>query len=168
MLYQLDTNILLRIAEPAHPMHAETLNALAVLRAKGDTVSIVPQNIIEFWNVATRPADQNGLGLTHWQTQAEVLRIERMFQLILDPPVIYAEWKRLVIAHSVAGKQVHDTRIVAAMNVHRITHLLTYNKNHFNRFTGIVIVSPPELILPPQPSPPPAAMAKSEEEDKSK
>jgi hypothetical protein len=55
MLYQADTNILLRIAEPAHPMHAETLNALAALRTTGASVSIIPQNVIEFWNVATRP-----------------------------------------------------------------------------------------------------------------
>lgn len=146
MLYQVDTNILLRIAEPAHSMHAETLNALAVLKTNGDSVSIIPQNVIEFWNVATRPVEKNGLGFTHQQTQAEVERIERIFQLILDTPEIYAEWKRLVIAHAVQGKQVHDTRIVAAMNIHGITHLLTYNKNDFGRFAGIVIVSPPEVV----------------------
>ncbi|MGH9767761.1 MAG: type II toxin-antitoxin system VapC family toxin [Blastocatellia bacterium] len=145
MLYQVDTNLLLRIAEPAHPMHAETLNALAAVKTTGATVSIIPQNVIEFWNVATRPVEKNGLGLTNPQTQAEVERIERLFQLILDTPAIYAEWKRLVIAHAVQGKQVHDTRIVAAMNVHGITHLLTYNKNDFSRFAGIVVVSPSEV-----------------------
>src|SRR5215510_283715 len=125
MLYQADTNILLRIAEPAHPLHAETLNALAALRTTGASVSIIPQNVIEFWNVATRPAEKNGLGFTRQQALAEVEKIERLFQLILDAPAIYPEWKRLVIAHAVEGKQVHDTRIVAAMNVHGITQLLT-------------------------------------------
>jgi hypothetical protein len=86
------------------------------------------------------------LGFTRQQAVAEVEKIERMFQLILDAPAIYSEWKRLVLAYAVEGKQVHDTRIVAAMNVHGITHLLTYNKGHFVRFTGIVTVSPSEVV----------------------
>lgn len=32
MLYLADTNILLRMAEPGHPMHAETLAGLAMLK----------------------------------------------------------------------------------------------------------------------------------------
>ena len=164
MLYQADTNILLRIAEPAHPMHDETLSALARLRATGASVSIIPQNVIEFWNVATRPAEKNGLGFTRQQALAEVEKIERLFQLILDAPAIYAEWKRLVIAHAVEGKQVHDTRIVAAMNVHGITHLLTYNKGHFVRFAGIVIVNPSEVVST---EPEPDAMKNEEKDEKS-
>lgn len=153
MLYLADTNILLRLAEPGHQMHSGTLAALAVLKTKGGTGCVIPQNIIEFWNVATRPAQYNGLGFTQQQTQAEIQRIENLFQLILDTPGIYAEWKRLVIAHAVEGKQVHDTRIVAAMNVHRISQMLTFNKGDFKRFTGIVAVSPTELLppMPPQP-----------------
>jgi len=145
MLYLADTNILLRMAEPGHPMHAGTLAGLAVLRTKGDTGCVIPQNIMEFWNVATRPAKYNGLGFTQLQTQAEIRRIENLFQVVLDAPGIYAEWKRLVIAHAVEGKEVHDTRIVAAMNVHRISQLLTFNKDDFKRFTNIVTISPTEL-----------------------
>lgn len=145
MLYLADTNIILRLAEPSHQMHAETLVALALLKTRGDIGCIIPQNIIEFWNVATRPAKYNGLGFTQLQTQTEIGRIESLFQVILDAPEIYAEWKRLVITHAIEGKQVHDTRIVAAMNVHRISQLLTFNKDDFKRFTGIVAVSPIEL-----------------------
>ncbi len=134
--------------ETASPeeMHAETLSALATLRAAGASISIIPQNVIEFWNVATRPAEKNGLGFTRQQALAEVEKIERLFHLTLNAPAIYAEWKRLVIAHAVEGKQVHDTRIVAAMNVRGITHLLTYNKAHFVRFAGIVVISPSEIV----------------------
>ncbi|HEV2665598.1 MAG TPA: PIN domain-containing protein [Blastocatellia bacterium] len=161
MLYLADTNIFLRLAEPKHPMHVETKRAINALAAKGDNIGAVPQNIIEFWNVATRPADKNGLGYTLHQTRVEVERIESFFPLVLDTPAIYAEWKRLVIAHAIEGKQVHDARIVAAMNVHGITHLLTYNKDHFVRFVGIIVVSPPEVVL----SQLVPAVAKSEEKD---
>ena len=86
MLYLADTNIFLRLAEPKHPMRAETKRAINTLVAKGD---------------------------------------------------------------------------VAAMNVHGVTHLLTYNKGHFVRFSGIVVISPSE-IASSQSTP---AVAKSEEKD---
>jgi hypothetical protein len=45
-------------------MHGVAVAALDFLVRSGETVVIVPQNITEFWNVCTRPTDQNGLGLT--------------------------------------------------------------------------------------------------------
>lgn len=151
MRYLIDTNVLLRLAEPSHPMHAAAQNAINVLVTNGDELCVVLQNLIELWHVATRPTQYNGLGFTQAQVIAEIQRIERFFQLILDAPEIYAEWKRLVIAYTIEGKQVHDTRIVAALNVHQITRLLTFNKGDFKRFTGIVAVSPTDLLLPTQP-----------------
>jgi hypothetical protein len=38
--------------------------------------------------------------------------------------------------------QVHDTRLVAAMRVYRVTHLLTFNVADFGRFPGITTVHP--------------------------
>ncbi|HJQ70905.1 MAG TPA: PIN domain-containing protein [Blastocatellia bacterium] len=149
MLYLADTNILLRLAEPRHPMHAAAQDAINVLVTNNHGVCVVPQNIIEFRSVATRHADKNGLGFTHQETLAEVEKIEKLFLLIPDTPAIYGEWKRLVFAHSVSGRQVHDARIAVAMNVQGITHLLTFNKDDFKRFTGIVAVSPLELTASP-------------------
>ena len=54
--------------------------------------------------------------------------------------------------HFVSGRQVHDARIAAAMNIQGITHLLTFNKDDFKRFTGIVAVSPSKLVLPLEPA----------------
>ncbi|HXM33725.1 MAG TPA: hypothetical protein VN920_00925, partial [Pyrinomonadaceae bacterium] len=62
MSFLLDTNIILRLVEPAHSMHAAALDASSALLAADEAVHIVPQNIAEFWNVCTRPLNQNGLG----------------------------------------------------------------------------------------------------------
>jgi hypothetical protein len=59
-----DTNVLLRYVQQNHNMHGVAVAALDFLVRSGETVVIVPQNITEFWNVCTRPTDQNGLGLT--------------------------------------------------------------------------------------------------------
>ncbi|MBX3292089.1 MAG: PIN domain-containing protein [Acidobacteria bacterium] len=137
-----DTNIILRLAQPAHPMHAVALRAVKTLLSQGHNLCLTPQNLIEFWNVATRPAGNNGLGRTAAQTEADVRAIESNFTILADSPAIYPEWRRLVVAHSILGKQVHDTRLVASMNVNQITQLLTFNGDDFKRFSNITIIDP--------------------------
>ncbi len=38
------------------------------------------------------------------------------------------------------GKQAHDTRLVAAMIAHEMTHILTFNTDDFKRFSEITAV----------------------------
>jgi hypothetical protein len=58
---------------------------------------------------------------------------------------VHVEWRRLVITHSVAGARVHDARLVAAMRVHAVTHLLTLNTGDFARYREITAVDPKTL-----------------------
>ena len=44
--------------------------------------------------------------------------------------------------HSVKGVQSHDARIVAAMNIYSITHLLTFNVDDFKRYKEIEVIRP--------------------------
>jgi predicted nucleic acid-binding protein len=139
---QADTNILLRSVEPAHPTHLHAVNAVKTLLANGDRVCLIPQNLIEFWNVATRPIDKNGFGWSPAKTDAEISRLEILLTVLPDNQAIYQEWRKLVLDNSVLGKQVHDARIVAAMNVHQITKLLTFNLKDFRRFHQITLLDP--------------------------
>lgn len=123
-------------------MHTVALAAVKKLFANGHNVYLIPQNLIEFWSVATRPADKNGLGLTPKKVDKDVEVLESIFTVLPDSASIYPEWRRLVIAHSVSGKQVHDARIAAAMNVHQITNILTFNGDDFKRFPSITVIDP--------------------------
>ena len=142
---QADTNILLRSAEPAHPTHNQAVNAVKTLLANGDRICLIPQNLIEFWNVATRPIDKNGFGWSPAKTDVEISRLESLLTVLPDSQAIYREWRKVVLANSVLGKQVHDARIVAAMNVHQITKLLTFNTKDFKRFGHITLIDPNTL-----------------------
>jgi predicted nucleic acid-binding protein len=142
---QADTNILLRSAEPDHPTHSIAVNAVKVLLANDDRVCLIPQNLIEFWNVATRPIDKNGFGWTPAKTDVEISRLESLLTVLPDSQSIYREWRKVVLDNSVLGKQVHDARIVAAMNVHQITKLLTFNAKDFKRFQNITLIDPNTL-----------------------
>ena len=145
MSYLVDTNILLRSAQPSHPMHADATRAVGELLTRGEILSIIPQNIIEYWAVATRPVEANGLGLSVEETAAEVTTLQSIFQILPDNAEIFAEWKRLVSTHEVKGKEVHDARLVAAMLAHRVTHLLTFNTADFKRYTEITAINPREV-----------------------
>jgi predicted nucleic acid-binding protein len=59
-----DTNILLRRTQPDHPSHMLAVESVAQLLATGEPVYFTLQNMSEFWNVATRPAANNGLGFS--------------------------------------------------------------------------------------------------------
>jgi predicted nucleic acid-binding protein len=147
MAYLLDTNILLRTISPNDPMHIETVAAIDILNASREQVVIAPQNLIELWNVCTRPAERNGLGFTPERTKAEVDRLKRLFIFIPDTPAIFPEWERLVTTYEVKGTKVHDTRLVAFMLVHRLSQILTFNVKDFRRFSPeITPVSPKEIV----------------------
>ena len=147
MAYLLDTNILLRTISPNDPMHIETIAAIDILNASREQVVIAPQNLIELWNVCTRPTEKNGLGFTPERTKAEVDRLKRLFIFIPDTPAIFPEWERLVTTYEVKGTKVHDTRLVAFMLVHRLSQILTFNVKDFRRFSPeITPVSPKEIV----------------------
>lgn len=123
-------------------MRADARRALVTLRKQGEELCITPQNIIEFWAVATRTLADNGLGLTVDEAARETKKLERIFKLQPDTPTIFAEWEKLVIQHQVMGKPTHDARLVAAMMAHKMTHMLTFNTKDFKRFSGIIVVDP--------------------------
>ncbi len=136
-----DTNVLLRRVQRSHPSHAIAVESVGRLLATGEPVYFTLQNVAEFWNVATRPASHNGLGFSSSVALAEVANIEEDLELLPDIPAIYAEWKTLVVRHGVVGVKVHDARLVAAMNVHGVRRLLTFNADDFTRY-GIEVVQP--------------------------
>ena len=142
MSYLVDTNVLLRSVQKSHPMESEAANSIKLLLRQREILVITPQNLIEFWCVATRPEVNNGLGISIDDTLRRIESFKRVLVLLPDTDSIFSEWEQLVLQYQVSGKQVYDARIVAAMNTHRITHLLTFNTADFKRFEGITVVSP--------------------------
>jgi predicted nucleic acid-binding protein len=118
---------------------------LKSFRSKDRSVHIVPQNLIELWVVATRPVEQNGLGMSPPAAHAELARLKSMFLLLPETPAIYPVWESLVAQHQVSGKPAHDARLVAAMQVHGLTAILTFDRSGFSRFPGIEVLHPADV-----------------------
>jgi predicted nucleic acid-binding protein len=140
-----DTNILLRRTQPDHSSHTLAVESIAKLLAAAEPVYFTLQNISEFWNVATRPVVNNGLGFSVALALGEVGKIERFLTLLPDSPAVYTEWKSLVVRHGVMGSKVHDAKLVATMQVHGIRRILTFNTNDFARY-DIEAIHPSSLL----------------------
>ena len=145
----LDTNLHLRLSQPDHAQHQVAVSAVETLQQRGDILCLVPQIAYEFWVVATRPSGENGLGLTIAQTHAELSRIRKIFPMHNDTEAILSEWERLVVKHQVIGKSSHDARLVAAMIVHKLTQILSFNYRDFQRYQEITAINPEEVVAPP-------------------
>lgn len=100
------------------------------------------------WNVATRPVNVNGLGLGVSETKRTITRCETLFRLLPETPEIFQEWKRLVVVHEVSGLKVHDARLVAAMNVHQVSSIITFDTGDFQRYVpGIEVIHPKAVAV---------------------
>ena len=140
-----DTSILLRTLQLQHPQLPVVRSAIKSLTAQGRDLHIAPQNLVELWVVATRPADYNGLGMTPAAAAAELTRLKSIFLLLPETPAIYPVWESLVAQHQVSGKPAHDARLVAAMKVHGLSGILTFDRSGFSRFPGIEVVNPVDV-----------------------
>ena len=145
--YLLDTNVLLRLSDAGSPSMEIARRATNGLMERGELVYVTSQNIIEFWAVATRPIEVNGLGWTVDQADRESKLILDRFLLLEETPGIFEKWLRVVHTKKIMGKQAHDARFVAIMLAHGISHLVTFNTSDFARFSEIHVVSPAEIIL---------------------
>ena len=148
MSYLVDTNVLLRSIQKSHPMFQDADAAVKTLLHFGEILYVSSQNFIEFWTVATRPLASNGLGLTIKQAAHELNGLKTIFSVLPDTPDILIEWEKLAIQYQVQGKQAHDARLVAAMMVHGVPHLLTFNMDDFKRYADITAVHPTSVVAP--------------------
>ena len=86
--------------------------------------------------------------MTQNEADAEIARLLEIHLLFEDRTEIFDEWRSLVSIFGAQGKQNHDARIVAAMNVHKIDAILTFNSDDFERYTGIEVMNPVNVIQP--------------------
>jgi predicted nucleic acid-binding protein len=141
----LDSNILLRWIKPSDPDQMIVAVALDRLVEIDADLFYTSQNLGEFWNTLTRPLNRNGYGLTPEDADLRAISIESQIELLADSIAVHTMWRRLIVDYRVSGAQVHDARLVAAMHVHNVKRILTFNTRDFARFTDIEAIHPADL-----------------------
>jgi predicted nucleic acid-binding protein len=145
-LILVDTNIFLRASDASSVHHPVCVEALTVLGAMGGVAVTCAQVLIEFWVVATRPRDVNGIGMSSADAWNSVNDILRSFPCIDEPPRVIDGWTALISRYQVMGKSAHDARLVAVMKSYDMRRIVTINVADFNRYEGIVTMTPAAVI----------------------
>jgi hypothetical protein len=81
--YLIDSNILLRWLQPIDPDYAAVEAALNSLARQEAIFCYTSQNLAEFWNACTRPADRNGYGLSLSEADRRARIFEGKLRLLL-------------------------------------------------------------------------------------
>lgn len=144
--YLLDSNILIRWIQPDDRDYPVVKSALDFLVQQQSILCYTSQNLAEFWNACTRPVDRNGYGLTPQEADRRARILESRLRLLPDSIETHQEWRRLLVSHNVSGAQVHDARLAAAMRVHGVRRILTFNVDDFRRYTDIEALHPATTI----------------------
>lgn len=141
----LDTNVLLRFGNRGQAQHQLARDAITGIRESGHECVLVPQVLYEYWVVATRPAENNGLDMTTSAAETAVAEFVSTFSVLRDERGVFQQWRNLVVTHDIKGKLAHDARLVAAMLRHGVTKLLTFNVADFAQFASIEVFTPGEI-----------------------
>lgn len=144
-----DTNLLARMANVSDSLHGAAWTAVKTLRKRKEQLVIVPQNLYEFWAVGTRAkggagVGENGLGLPCEDVSKWIVAFSKRFVLLHDRSEMVEAWHNLVASLRITGLKAHDARIVAAMRVHGVDTILTFNGKHF-QFDGVTVIDPSSL-----------------------
>ena len=138
----LDTNILLRMMNRAHPKHAAIGAVLKELASRSVELFIAPQVIFESYVVATRPLNVRGFGFGPNDACQLVRNAMQKLPLLPDPSDLTNRWLQICEDHSISGKPAHDARLVAWMDAYGITRLVTLNPADFRRYSHITLIVP--------------------------
>jgi predicted nucleic acid-binding protein len=144
-----DTGVLLRLFVPSDPACAPIRAAIRRLRENREAATTSFQNIAEFRNVSTRPANaRGGYGYPAKMADARVRFIERQFGVATESVAVYHTWRELIAKHGVVGVSIHDARLVALMICSKIDRILTLNAGDFRRYEGdgIQAVTPADVL----------------------
>jgi predicted nucleic acid-binding protein len=137
----IDTNILVYSTRPLSAHHAAAARALERLGAAGSTLWISPQILREYLAVVTRP-QAIAPGLPMATAINDVQRFRGAFRVAEERPSVFDHLIRILVAHRIAGRQVHDANIVATMLDCGVHRLLTFNGADFRRFAPLIKIDP--------------------------
>ena len=136
-----DTSVVARRTQSGSTQYPAAERSLTCLFMHGVRLYLAEQTLYEFWVVATRPPGDNGFGYTTNEAAVAIRNLQNAYT-ILRSESYYDEWYDLVIRYHVSGKAAHDARFVALMLTCGLTYLLTFNINHFVRYSEIVVINP--------------------------
>lgn len=131
----LDTNILLTAAQSQAVRHQEVVQKITDLIDAGELLCVVPQNLYEYYAVATRPIEVGGFDLSQEAALKEIHLLTEAYLVLPEHEATLSVWLELINEYDIRGKATHDARLAACMRAHGLHRLYTLNIKDFRRFS---------------------------------
>lgn len=142
---QVDTNVLLEATDESRPLHGQALAVFQNAGAAGIDLFVCTQTIREYLVVATRPTENNGLGMSIKAALDNVGRFGTRATVLpesLPAGELFLKWAG---RFQVTGKRLHDLQILATAAAGGMHTLLTANERDFPNGTSIAIAPLSEI-----------------------
>jgi predicted nucleic acid-binding protein len=104
--------------------------------------------LLNFGTLVLAPQIAMATAFRRKETDRRAKVFEEKLRLLPDGLAVHEEWRKLLVTHSISGVQVHDARLVAAMRVHGVKRILSFNNKDFARYTDIEAMHPRDVHLP--------------------
>ena len=134
----LDTNVLLAATDEGRAEHHDALTIFNEWAAGDTTLCTSGQILREYLAVATRPAENNGLGLKPADAVGNVRAIRERTAFLVEDARVADRLQGLLADVECGGKQVHDANVIATMLAHGVGTVVTMNVEDFARFQRYV------------------------------
>lgn len=93
MLVLVDSNVLIRAANVDDPDYSIAVESVAQLERQGHRPALVPQCCYEYYVVATRPAERNGLGLEPSAAIQDIADYLEVFRILRDERSVFETYR---------------------------------------------------------------------------
>jgi predicted nucleic acid-binding protein len=134
----LDTNVLIAATDAGRAEHHDALTIVNDWAAGHTELCTSGQVLREYLTVATRPVENNGLGLNMPDALGNVYAIRQRATLLAEDAKVADRLAGLLADVDCRGNQVHDANLVATMLAYGVGAVVTMNIGDFARFAGHV------------------------------
>lgn len=135
-----DTNVLLEATDEGRRLHVQALNLFRNASDDGVDLFLGTQVLREYLVVATRPIENNGLGMTTHVALDNIKRFRKRSSLVaetLQAGELFMEW---VAKYGTRGKKLHDLQILATASVAGMHALITANEKDYPKSSPLRII----------------------------
>lgn len=135
-----DTNVLLEATDEGRPFHGQALALFLNAPQDGVDLFLGTQVVREYLVVATRPVENNGLGMSPETALENIRRFRKRASLVaetLRAGEVFLEWAG---RFEIRGKKLHDLQILATASVAGMDALITANMNDFPESSPLAII----------------------------
>lgn len=141
----LDTNILLEATDEGRRMHREAVQLFQKAAAKGIDLFMGTQNLREYLVVATRPIENNGLGMIVSHALENIAGFRSRASLISESITATECFLKWADTYQFHGKKLHDLQLLATAFRGGMHALVTLNPKDFPDTGQIAIIELGEI-----------------------